>query len=160
MIRKKKKQLEREAAEQLADAKDKSLPKLGKEEDIVGLALLNMNGGEINNGDMDGPAMEENATELEEASKGRLDLNSDPHREDEILAEVGMSLNALMNTGAGSPPDVSLEKSGVLASQSTSDVVEESGTVEASTVPQTTYNSVEENGAAVAAGDGEEEKEL
>lgn len=149
MIRKKKKQLEREAAE-LAEAKVKSLPKLDKEEDIVGLALLNMNGGEIENADVDVPNLEANEPGLEEASKGRLDLNSDPHREDEILAEVGMS-------GADSPLDVSLEKTGVSASRTASDVAEENGTVE---VSQTTSNGVQENGTAfaAAAGDGEEEK--
>lgn len=105
MIRKKKRQLEREA--ELAQEKDKCLPKLEKEDDIVGLALLNMNSAE--NESVEG--------ELEEAKSGRLDLNCDPHREDEILAEAGMSLTTLMNT-------ISEENGG-----GASDGVEENGIV-------------------------------
>ncbi|PIM99633.1 hypothetical protein CDL12_27872 [Handroanthus impetiginosus] len=84
MMRKKKRQSEREA--ELAQEKDKAPTKLELErENIAGNALLNMNN-------------PENEGNLEEANKGQLDLNSDPHREDDILAEAArMSFKTLMN---------------------------------------------------------------
>ncbi|KAL0458898.1 UNVERIFIED_CONTAM: B3 domain-containing transcription repressor VAL1 [Sesamum latifolium] len=54
-----------------------------------------------------------NQTDLEETNKGQLDLNCDPHREDDILAEAaGMSLTTLMNA-ATLPLDMYLGQNGV-----------------------------------------------
>ncbi|KAG6401350.1 hypothetical protein SASPL_138203 [Salvia splendens] len=96
MMRKKKRQSEREA--ELAQEKDnsKSAAKLELKEDIAGLALLNMNNLENE------PGSNGVHTNAEETGKGGgLDLNCDPHREDEILADgSGMSLTTLMNTAA------------------------------------------------------------
>lgn len=99
MMRKKKRQSEREAelAQEKEENNSKSAAKLELEkEDIAGLALLNMNNLENEAGSN---GVHANA---EEAGKGGgLDLNCDPHREDEILADAsGMSLTTLMNTGA------------------------------------------------------------
>ncbi|KAK6163865.1 hypothetical protein DH2020_000729 [Rehmannia glutinosa] len=106
MMRKKKRQSEREA--ELAQEKDKASVKIGLEgEDIAGHALLKMNNldNEINpNG---------NQMDLEEMSKAELDLNCDPHREDDILAEAaGMSLTTLMNA-VNLPLDMYLGQNGL-----------------------------------------------
>ncbi|XP_073022118.1 B3 domain-containing transcription repressor VAL1-like isoform X2 [Primulina eburnea] len=106
MMRKKKRQSEREA--ELAHEKDK--PALAKicfekeeeEDDMAGNALLNMNHHQENE---DG-----NRMPTEEAKKGRLDLNCDPYREEDVIAEEnGMSLTTLMNV-ATLPFDMFLEK--------------------------------------------------
>ncbi|KAL3850531.1 hypothetical protein ACJIZ3_012413 [Penstemon smallii] len=85
MMRKKKRQSEREA--ELALGKEK-VP-----EDIAGQALLSINPleNEVNYNDAQ--------IELEESSNGgQLDLNCDPHKEDDLLAAAaGMSLTSLMN---------------------------------------------------------------
>lgn len=99
MMRKKKRQSERDA--ELAQEKDKGGPakvEIEREEDIVGDALLNMNNSQENNETNNN----ENLMDLEETNKGQqLDLNSDPHREDDILeAAAGMSLTTLMNAAA------------------------------------------------------------
>ncbi|XP_057772571.1 B3 domain-containing transcription repressor VAL2-like isoform X2 [Salvia miltiorrhiza] len=111
MMRKKKRQSEREA--ELAQEKDnKSSAKLELEkEDIAGLALLNMNNPENETGNNGAHA------DLEETSKGGgLDLNCDPHREDEILAEAScMNLTTLMNSTAF-PLDVYAGQNGVVPS--------------------------------------------
>lgn len=99
MMRKKKRQSDREA--ELALVKEKEGGKVGpaaaanvglEREDIAGHALLNMMKNERNG---DGERMDN----LEETTnKGGLDLNCDPHREEDILAEAaGMSLTTLMN---------------------------------------------------------------
>ncbi|XP_042014730.1 B3 domain-containing transcription repressor VAL1-like [Salvia splendens] len=97
MMRKKKRQSEREAelAQEKEDSKSAAKLELEKE-DIAGLALLNMNNLEKETGSNGDHA------NVEETSKGGgLDLNCDPHREDEILADAsGMSLTTLMNTAA------------------------------------------------------------
>lgn len=97
MMRKKKRQSEREA--ELAQEKDtKSSAKREAElekEDIAGLALLNMNQLE-NETSSNG-----NHMDVEETNKGQLDLNCDPHREDEVLGEtsgMNMNLTTLMNS--------------------------------------------------------------
>ncbi|XP_073138466.1 B3 domain-containing transcription repressor VAL1-like isoform X2 [Henckelia pumila] len=104
MMRKKKRQSEREA--ELAQEKDK--PALAKicfekeEEKVAGNALLNMNHHQENE---DG-----NRMHLEEAKKGRLDLNCDPYREEDVIAEEdGTSLTTLMNV-ATLPFDMFLGK--------------------------------------------------
>ncbi|KAH6814471.1 hypothetical protein C2S51_023489 [Perilla frutescens var. frutescens] len=106
MMRKKKRQSEREA--ELAQEKDKSSAKLELEkEDIARLALLNMNNLE-NETSNNGTHMD-----IEETNKGQLDLNCDPHREDEILAEAsGMSLTTLKNSAAF-PLDVYVGQNGM-----------------------------------------------
>ncbi|KAG8371578.1 hypothetical protein BUALT_Bualt13G0102500 [Buddleja alternifolia] len=94
MMRKKKRQSDREA--ELALEKDKLAPaKIDFErEDIAGHALLNMNNNQENE-------VNENNGNLEEANKGVLDLNCDPHREDDILVEAaGMSLTTLINAAS------------------------------------------------------------
>ncbi|KAL8516447.1 hypothetical protein ACS0TY_014923 [Phlomoides rotata] len=135
MIRKKKRQLEREA--ELAHARDK-LVLDDKDEDIAGLALLNMHDAEHETVDAD----------LEEANTGRLDLNCDPHREDDVLAEAGESLTILMITD-GSAVDVHPEQNG---GEGVSQTMHDG-------VARTTSDGVEENGTVALAGDGEEEKE-
>ncbi|KAK4419810.1 B3 domain-containing transcription repressor VAL1 [Sesamum alatum] len=107
MMRKKKRQSEREA--ELAQGKDKASVKIGLErEDIAGHALLNMSHHTDNETNQNG-----NQTDLEETNKGQLDLNCDPHREDDILAEAaGMSLTTLMNA-ATLPLDMYLGQNGV-----------------------------------------------
>ncbi|KAK4407641.1 B3 domain-containing protein [Sesamum angolense] len=107
MMRKKKRQSEREA--ELAQGKDKASVKVGLErEDIAGHALLNMSHHTDNETNQNG-----NQTDLEETNKGQLDLNCDPHREDDILAEAaGMSLTTLMNA-ATLPLDMYLGQNGV-----------------------------------------------
>ncbi|KZV25786.1 hypothetical protein F511_04847 [Dorcoceras hygrometricum] len=106
MMRKKKRQSEREA--ELSQEKDKpalaknSSEKEEEEEDIAGNDLLNMNHHQENE---DG-----NQMRLEEAKKGRLDLNCDPYREEDVIAEEdGMSLTTLMNA-ATLPFDMFLGK--------------------------------------------------
>ncbi|KAL7124682.1 hypothetical protein ABFS83_14G064700 [Erythranthe nasuta] len=68
-------------------------------EDIVGEALVSMNRQREENEGQNG-----NTVDLveETSSKGhKLDLNCDPHREDEVLLEAsGMSLTALMNAAS------------------------------------------------------------
>ncbi|KAL1541030.1 B3 domain-containing transcription repressor VAL1-like [Salvia divinorum] len=112
MMRKKKRQSEREAelAQEKEDSKSAAKLELEKE-DIAGLALLNMNNPE--NG-MGSNGVHAN---VEETSKGGgLDLNCDPHREDEILADApGMSLTTLMNSGAF-PMEVYAGQNGVVPS--------------------------------------------
>ncbi|KAL6532551.1 hypothetical protein OROHE_013973 [Orobanche hederae] len=119
MMRKKKRQSEREAELALYNNnsnnnyyynnKDRSPPKLDLErEGIAGHALLNMNHPRNETSNNDG-----NGMDLEEMNKGHLDLNCDPHREDEILAGTsGMSLTTLMNT-AGFPLDMYLGQNGL-----------------------------------------------
>ncbi|XP_073291630.1 B3 domain-containing transcription repressor VAL1-like isoform X2 [Primulina huaijiensis] len=106
MMRKKKRQSERET--ELAQEKDK--PALAKicfekeeeEEDIAGNALKNMNHHQENE---DG-----NQLHLEEAKKETLDLNCDPYREEDVIAEEdGMSLTTSMNV-ATLPFDMFLGK--------------------------------------------------
>ncbi|XP_075515382.1 B3 domain-containing transcription repressor VAL1-like isoform X2 [Primulina tabacum] len=116
IMRKKKRQSEREA--ELSQEKDK--PALAKiyfekeeeEEDIAGNALKNMNHHQENE---DG-----NQLHLEEAKKGTLDLNCDPYREEDVIAEEdGMSSTTSMNVATlpfdmflGKPNDLpSLEES-------------------------------------------------
>lgn len=90
MMRKKKRQSEREAElAQESKERDKVQAKaeLEKEEDLVGLALLNMNEAEI-------------------ADKVGLDLNCDPRREEEIAAEgSAMGLAKLAKAGAAFAAD-------------------------------------------------------
>ncbi|CAA3016184.1 B3 domain-containing transcription repressor VAL1-like [Olea europaea subsp. europaea] len=107
MMRKKKKQSEREA-ELLAQAKDKGPANVGLEnEEIAGHALLHM----IQTENAAGPSG--NQLELAEANKGQLDLNSDPHHEDDMLEEAaGMSLTTLMNA-ASLPLDMYIGPNGV-----------------------------------------------
>ncbi|CAA0842388.1 B3 domain-containing transcription repressor VAL1 [Striga hermonthica] len=82
-------------------------------EDIVGHTLRNMNQllkeiGNSNNND--GMKQVDN---VEDVGKAGLDLNCDPHREDEILAGTsGMSLTSLINT-AGFPLDMYLGQNGL-----------------------------------------------
>ncbi|EYU36907.1 hypothetical protein MIMGU_mgv1a001615mg [Erythranthe guttata] len=89
MMRKKKRQSDREAELELAL----------ESEDIVGEALVSMNRQREENEGQNG-----NTVDLveETSSKGhKLDLNCDPHREDEVLLEAsGMSLTALMNAAS------------------------------------------------------------
>ncbi|KAL6499895.1 hypothetical protein OROGR_027805 [Orobanche gracilis] len=121
MMRKKKRQSEREAGLALDNnnsnsnnnsynnSRDRSPAKLDLErEGIAGHALLNMNRPRNEASNNDG-----NGMDLEEMNKGHLDLNCDPHREDEILAGTsGMSLTTLMNT-AGFPLDMYLGQNGL-----------------------------------------------
>ncbi|KAI3461728.1 hypothetical protein Pfo_018391 [Paulownia fortunei] len=106
MMRKKKRQSEREA--ELAQEKDKTPAKLDFErEDIAGHALLNMTHPE-NEMNHNG-----NQMDLEDTNKGQLDLNCDPHHEDDILAEAaGMSLTTLINA-ASFPVDMYLGQNGL-----------------------------------------------
>lgn len=90
MLRKKKKQSEREA--ELGQGNEEP-PKDGSETDgVSGLGLIHMNHSENDsnpNGDND--PMEDAGT-----SKGQLDLNCDPNREDDMLAEAaGMGMASL-----------------------------------------------------------------
>lgn len=95
-MRKKKRQLDREA--EVAQARDRAPVKLEPaREDISGDTKANTAGMEA---------------DMEEASKGQLDLNCDPHREDEVLAQTaGMSLTTLMNA-VDVPSDMYLEPTG------------------------------------------------
>ncbi|KAL1545098.1 B3 domain-containing transcription repressor VAL1-like isoform X1 [Salvia divinorum] len=85
MMRKKKRQSEREA--EVTQAKDRASLKLELvREDIAR--------------DVKAGAMGKEA-DMEESSKGQLDLNCDPHREDKMLAQTaGMSLTMLMSSVA------------------------------------------------------------
>ncbi|KAL2488471.1 B3 domain-containing transcription repressor VAL1 [Forsythia ovata] len=95
MMRKKKRQSEREA-ELLDQARDKGPANVGlADEDIAGHALLRM----IQTENAAGPSG--NQLELAEANKGQLDLNCDPHHEDDMLEEAaGMSLTTLINAAS------------------------------------------------------------
>ncbi|KAL3616240.1 hypothetical protein CASFOL_039630 [Castilleja foliolosa] len=128
MMRKKKRQSDREAElaqdninNNIKDPKDSKPPEIvdfGRE-DVAGHALLNMNqlGNETNNNSKDGNQMDldehnNNNNNDNDNNKGHLDLNCDPHREDEILAGTsGMSLTTLINT-AGFPLDKYLGQNG------------------------------------------------
>ncbi|KAK6145207.1 hypothetical protein DH2020_022027 [Rehmannia glutinosa] len=101
MLRKKKRQSEREAELAQDKDKDKSPAKLALEtEDITNHPENEMN--------LDG-----NKMELDETNKGNLDLNCDPHREDDILAgTAGMSLTTLIDA-ASFPLDMYLGQNGL-----------------------------------------------
>ncbi|KAG6415546.1 hypothetical protein SASPL_122959 [Salvia splendens] len=88
--------LDREA--EVAQAKDRASVKIEPaREDISGDTKANTVGMEA---------------DMEEASKGQLDLNCDPHREDKMLAQTaGMSLTTLMNA-VTVPLDMYLEPTG------------------------------------------------
>ncbi|CAI9770736.1 unnamed protein product [Fraxinus pennsylvanica] len=107
MMRKKKRQSEREA-ELLAQAKEKGpLNDDIENEEIAGHALLRM----IQTENAAGTSG--NQLELAETNKGQLDLNSDPHHEDNMLEEAaGMSLTALINA-ASLPLDMYFGLNGV-----------------------------------------------
>ncbi|XP_047944318.1 B3 domain-containing transcription repressor VAL1-like isoform X2 [Salvia hispanica] len=96
-MRKKKRQLEREA--EVSQAKDRASVKIEPaREDISVDTKANTVGMEA---------------DMEEASTGQLDLNCDPHREDEMLAQTAkMSLTTLMNAVAV-PLDTYLEPTSV-----------------------------------------------
>lgn len=94
MLRKKKRQSERDA--EAAQGKEKALLKSRSErEDLAGDELLGTNRPD------NGTSQIGNEVDLEDASKGQLDLNCDPHREVDVLAQTaGMSLTMLMNAAA------------------------------------------------------------
>ncbi|KAH6828299.1 hypothetical protein C2S53_014075 [Perilla frutescens var. hirtella] len=112
MMRKKKRQSEREA--EVAQGKDKaSLKSRLEREDIGGGAPVSTNQADNETNQIG------NEVEMEEASKGQLDLNCDPHREDDILAQTaGMSLTTLMNAVA-LPLDVYLGQNGLPSTRQT-----------------------------------------
>ncbi|CAK9151938.1 unnamed protein product [Ilex paraguariensis] len=92
MLRKKKRQSEREA--EVAQGKDQNHPKDESETDVAsGLALLHMNHSE-NERSPSGVQME-----VAETSKGQLDLNSHPNRDEDMLAEpAGLSMTSLVHS--------------------------------------------------------------
>ncbi|KAK4483055.1 hypothetical protein RD792_010231 [Penstemon davidsonii] len=94
MMRKKKRQSEREA--ELAQGKDKTPAQ-------TGLLNISHQDFEINDNGIQ--------IDLDEANKGQLDLNCDPHREDDILA--GMSLTTLMNAATLPLDDMYLGPNGI-----------------------------------------------
>lgn len=106
MMRKKKRQSEKEA--EVAQGKEKaSLKSRSEREELAGDELLSTNQPD-NMANQIG-----NEVDMEDASKGQLDLNCDPHREDDVLAQTaGMSLTTLMNAVA-LPLDVHLGQDGL-----------------------------------------------
>ncbi|XP_009595179.1 B3 domain-containing transcription repressor VAL1-like isoform X2 [Nicotiana tomentosiformis] len=93
MLRKKKKQSEREA--EVAQAKDQVPPKDGSETDgASGAELMMQTSHSENERNTNGDHMEKVG-----AGKGQLDLNCHPNREDEMLIEAaaGISMTSLIN---------------------------------------------------------------
>ncbi|CAK9177633.1 unnamed protein product, partial [Ilex paraguariensis] len=92
MLRKKKRPSEREA--EVAQGKDQHHPKDESETDVAsGLALLHMNHSE-NERSPSGVQMQ-----VAETSKGQLDLNSHPNRDEDMLAEpTGLSMTSLVHS--------------------------------------------------------------
>lgn len=119
MLRKKKRQSEREA--EMAQSKDQQ--HMSKIESTVGQSAV-----QIRHSNDDGRGMNVNVnvnvnvnmnmngrqTELGESSKGQLDLNSHPSREDDMIAEAaaGMNMTTLMNA-ASLPLDMYLKQNGL-----------------------------------------------
>ncbi|OIT02885.1 b3 domain-containing transcription repressor val1 [Nicotiana attenuata] len=101
MLRKKKKQSEREA--ELAQAKDQVPPKDGSETDGGSGTdlLLHMNQSENEHMNLSENERDTNGDQTEEfgAGKGQLDLNSHPNRDDDMLVEptAGMTMTSLVN---------------------------------------------------------------
>ncbi|KAH0750180.1 hypothetical protein KY290_029412 [Solanum tuberosum] len=101
MLRKKKKQSEREA--ELAQAKDQVPPKDEPETDGMtnGIELLQMNHSENEHMNHSDNERNSNGDQVEEfgPGKGQLDLNCHPNRDDDMLAEAtaGMSMTSLVN---------------------------------------------------------------
>lgn len=101
MMRKKKKQSEREA--ELAQAKDQVAPKDELEPDGMpsGIELLQMTHSENEHMNHSENERNSNGDQVEEfgTGKGQLDLNCDPNRDDDMLAEAtaGMSMTSLVN---------------------------------------------------------------
>ncbi|PIN02719.1 hypothetical protein CDL12_24761 [Handroanthus impetiginosus] len=98
MMRKKKRQTDREA--EVVQGKEKTSARIGLESDDA--PNTNHQDTEINrNGEVD------------ETNKAQLDLNSDPHREDDVLVDAGgMNLTTLMNA-ATLPLDAYLGQNGL-----------------------------------------------
>ncbi|XP_070034014.1 B3 domain-containing transcription repressor VAL1-like isoform X2 [Nicotiana tomentosiformis] len=101
MLRKKKKQSEREA--ELAQAKDQVPPKDGSETDGASGTdqLLHINQSENEHMNLSENERDTNGDQTEEfgAGKGQLDLNSHPNRDDDMLVEAtaGMTMTSLVN---------------------------------------------------------------
>ncbi|XP_070006779.1 B3 domain-containing transcription repressor VAL2-like isoform X5 [Nicotiana sylvestris] len=108
MLRKKKKQSEREA--KVAQAKDQVPPKDGSETDgASGAELMMQTSHSENERNTNGDNMEKVG-----AGEGQLDLNCHPNREDEMLIEAaaGISMTSLINA-ADLPPDMYQTQNGL-----------------------------------------------
>lgn len=109
MLRKKKRQSEREA--EMAQGKDQHVHKRTSEiEGTAGHSVLQIKQSDDERG------MNVNGRQMEvgESSKGQLDLNCHPSREDDMLAEAaaGMNMTTLMNA-ASLPLDMYLKQNGL-----------------------------------------------
>lgn len=109
MLRKKKRQSEREA--EMAQGRDQNLHRgISEMEGAAGHSVL-----QINHSDNErGTNMNGRQIEVGESSKGQLDLNCHPSREDDMLAEAaaGLNMTTLMNA-ASLPLDMYLKQNGL-----------------------------------------------